>query len=458
MYKQLGSLLLIGSLLFATSCGSGGGSTSQNGNGGGSGSGNGNGTGSLQSVNHVIFTFQENRSFDHYFGQLNAYRTKNGLGADVDGLDKVNPQPASNPARDGSGPIAVYKMVSACTEDVSPAWNASHAQRNHDNPTVTSPSTMNGFAMTAGGFSLATSGIDVAGRRAMGYYDDSILPYYYFMATKYATSDRFFSPVMTKSEPNRMFGMAATSVGQIAVPGQTFNVKTIFGLLNDAGISWKVYTINPTGQTTLSYFQPFRNNNADKVVPIAQYYTDLEKGTLPAVAFIERGSGLDEHPNANVQTGAKLMAKIINSFIKSQYYKDSIFILSYDEGGGLYDHVGPFQTVNPDGIPPQPTANNPNSFGDNLDWTGFRVPLIVISPFAKPGFVSHTKMDFTAILKLIETRWKLPNLTARDAAQPDMTEFFDFVNVPMATPPTNIPNQPGPGDPGAAPCYRDRLP
>lgn len=454
MVKRLGSQFLSVCLLIATtSCGSGGGSTSSGNGGGGGGTGGGTGgagTGTLQDVKHIIYTFQENRSFDHYFGQLNAYRMSRGLGADVDGLDKVtNP---SNPGRD-EVPIPSFKMVSACTEDVSPAWNASHAQRNHENPDISSTSLMDGFAKTAGGFSINTGGLDVNGVRAMGFYDQDILPFYYYMATQFATSDRFFTPVMTKSEPNRMYGFAATSVGQIVLPSQNFDVKTIFSLLQDKNISWKIYTISPNRTTIFNFFQPFAKNNQDKIVTLDQYFTDVKNGTLPSVAFIEAGAGLDEHPLANVQKGAKQMADIINALINSSSWKSSAFIMAYDEGGGLYDHVGPLTTVNPDGIPVQLTANNPNTFSDNFTRSGFRVPLMVISPFAKKNYVSHTSMDFTAILKFIEKRWGLPNLTARDAAQPDMSEFFDFANPPWMTPPTDIPAQPT-----SAPCYYDRLP
>jgi phospholipase C len=457
MVKRLGSLFLSFSLLIATtSCGTGGGSTSSGngGNGGGSGGGTA-GDGTINSLQHIIYTFQENRSFDHYFGKLNAYRATKGLGSDVDGLDKVtNP---SNPGRDGV-PINSFKMVSACTEDVSPAWNSSHAQRNHNNPDISSPSTMDGFAQTAGGFSINTAGLDVNGARAMGYYEQDTLPYYYYMATTFATSDRFFSPVMTKSEPNRMYGFAATSVGQIAVPQQSFDVKTIFSLLQDKNVTWKIYTISPNRTTIFNFFKPFSTNNQDKIVTIDQYFTDVKNGTLPSVAFIEAGAGLDEHPLANVQNGAKKMSQIINALINSSSWKSSAFIMGYDEGGGLYDHVAPLETVNPDGVPVQLTLKNQNTFSDNFTRSGFRVPLLVISPFAKKGFVSHTPMDFTAILKFIEKRWSLPTLTARDAAQPDMSEFFDFANPPWVTPPTDIPTQPAPGDPGAAPCYRNRLP
>jgi len=127
--------------------------------------------------------------------------------------------------------------------------------------------------------------------------------------------------------------------------------------------------------------------------------------------------------------------------MSSVSWKDSVFILTYDEAGGLYDHVPPMATVSPDGLPPsdlQPGDVCTTGGGANCDFTstGFRLPLLVISPFTRKNFVSHTPADYTAILKLIETRFQLPSLTRRDAAQMDMTEFFDFQNVPWATPPS----------------------
>ena len=131
----------------------------------------------------------------------------------------------------------------------------------------------------------------------------------------------------------------------------------------------------------------------------------------------------------------------------SPSWKDSVFILSYDEAGGFYDHVPPRPATPPDSIEyPIDLQTGPNGsdicYGNSSDpvcgffFTGYRVPLIVVSPFSKKNYVSHTVMDYTAILKLIETRFGLPSLTSRDAAQPDMTKFFDFVKVPWSTPPT----------------------
>jgi phospholipase C len=143
--------------------------------------------------------------------------------------------------------------------------------------------------------------------------------------------------------------------------------------------------------------------------------------------------------------------------MSSSYWKDSAFILTYDEAGGIYDHAAPRRTVSPDGIKPADLQAGDictTTTGPPCDfiYTGYRVPLIVISPFAKKNYVSHTKADFTAILKLIETRFGLTPLTKRDAAQMDMTEFFDFTNPPWLTPPSP------PAQNTNDPCYLNSLP
>lgn len=163
--------------------------------------------------------------------------------------------------------------------------------------------------------------------------------------------------------------------------------------------------------------------------------------------------------SGNVQVGSKYVSGIINALMASPSWKNSVFILSFDEGGSFYDHVPPQPTISPDGIPPQDlragdvcTSSGQNSAICDFKYTGFRVPLVVISPFTRRNYASHTVADYTAILKFIETRFNLPSLTARDAAQIDMTEFFDFAGAPSMTPPTP------PAQPTNHPCYLDHLP
>jgi phospholipase C len=214
------------------------------------------------------------------------------------------------------------------------------------------------------------------------------------------------------------------------------------------------------------------------IAPLTQYYTDVANGTLASFSFIESGSINDEHPGSgqSVLYGQSEVAKVVNAFMTSASWSDSVFFFSYDEGGGPYDHVPPVPghsndytdksmlpipdiksiTVNPDQYFPCVPSTLPatqhcdlhgnypgthpgdaatvNGFAAQI---GFRVPNFVISPFTRRHYVSHIPMDHTAIMKFVEDRF-IGNgkyLTNRDAAQPNLLDFFDFNNVPWATPP-----------------------
>jgi phospholipase C len=169
----------------------------------------------LKSVNHIIFMLQENRSFDHYFGMLNEYRKTQGLPQDVD----VTPSDASQVAYDKSATFSPFHVLSMCVEDMSPYWNESHNAWNRSDHTSPVPG-MDGFADAAGGDSRVAGGFDINGQRVMGYYTDQDLPYYYFMATQFAMSDRWFSPVMTNTPANRLYSMAPPQQDSCPSPSQ----------------------------------------------------------------------------------------------------------------------------------------------------------------------------------------------------------------------------------------------
>jgi phospholipase C len=467
----------------------------------------------VAALNHIVFLAQENRSMDHYFGQLRQYWAQNGYpDQSFDGLPQFNPTTGSAPLNgpapsltgcdpavpspnqctfDGNSPlITSYHLITQCIENPSPAWNEGHVDWNYNDPVGQFPAQNNGFVITAANDARQNDPTfyDTDGIRAMGYYDGGDLNYYYFMASKFATSDRWFNPAMTRTEPNREYLIAATSQGY-AYPigtdsGDTalLTATTIFQELQNAGITWRLY-VNPQGSTctgppydpacllTLSYVRNFQwgqtipTSYPNNIAPISQYFTDLQNGTLPQVAQIEPATdaGLDEHPSvtdsqpSNIQSGAAYVATLINGLMTSSSWNDSVFILTYDEDGGTYDHVAPQPAVSPDGIKPADLMPNDictTTTGPLCDfvYTGYRVPLIVISPYARQNYVSHTVADTTAILKLIETRFNLPALNKRDAAQIDMTDFFDFANPPWMTPPSP-PNQ---NTSGA--CYLNMLP
>jgi phospholipase C len=280
--------------------------------------------------------------------------------------------------------------------------------------------------------------------------------------------------------------------------------KTIFQLLDEHAISWKIYYshTDPNGSpsTTFKYFG-YSGKYISKtatggivvdsthIAPISQYFTDLQNKTLPAFAYIETNfGGSDEHPGSgqSILIGQQQVAKIINALMASSSWADSVFFLSFDEAGGPYEHVPPVPghtnqntsssltpvegdirpiAVNPDGFLPCPPATagvytnhcdlrpgNPGTHAADAAkqsgfaaQLGFRVPNFIVSPFTRRHYVGHTAMDHTAVLRFLELRFNLPALTARDAAQPHLQDFFDFTGKPWATPPTGIPVPPGVG-------------
>ena len=535
--------------------------------------------GSVNSINHVIFMLQENHAFDNYFGMLNPYRKSNGFEIgddgvpyDVDGIeDKINGQPydavnkngqiiTNNDQQSPRGAHTLFKFKSTCVDDMSSAWRESFGDVALGDTSTTRTIRMNGFASNADGFANAkcpggvgpcTGYTDVTGDRAMGYYDQGFLNYYYYTASQFALSDRWFSPVASKSIPNRIATFTGgTTQGLTQDPSgddhlNQLKIKNIFQELDQAkpAVSWKVYYTVNNGEcdpedckktvsggalfpaTTFSYltwsFQYLYANptpgdptgckapaspssaigdtsntfciNLNKIAPINDptygYFADLKNGTLPSFSFIESGSGLnDEHPGygQSILAGQAQVARIVNALMTSTSWKDSVFFFGYDEGGGPYDHVPPvpghtndFTTASmaanyPDDVTPisvSPDSFNPcvpaapgdahcdlksgwpgsnstdvaycapgtycahNGFGAQL---GFRVPNMVVSPFVRKHYVSHVPMDHTAVIKFVENRFLGPSvsLTPRDAAQPDLLDFFDFSNVPWATPPT----------------------
>lgn len=501
---------------------------------------------------------------DHYFGALPQYWANDGYvhykNQPFDGLAQFptaspaiappsnpgcNPaDPYSPPATlsgpyqdcvyDAAAPVAAYHLQTMCVENPSPSWNESHVSMNYNDPTLnqTGVAKLDGFVWTTAHDSrspiqlqngtVTSQFMDTNGVRVMGYYDGDDLNYYYFMASNFATSDRWFSPVMSRTNPNREYLISATSYG-FAYPNGTNSADNlqipspiIFEELQNAGISWKVYIYpDPQAHTygtlqcaandtrpqclyQISYLHNFTYGQtiindptlSQNIVPISQFYTDAHNGTLPQVAQIEPASakGLDEHaadydptpqkpiPCCSVQAGAAYVKTLIDAVMgtpanPSPSWKDSVFILTYDEFGGFYDHVSP-QTGTQFPVPDSfsspvdlfqgpPPAGNPGpdvcvSVGGptcQFQYTGYRVPLIVVSPFTKQNYVSHAVADYTAILKLIEERYSVNPLTARDAAQIDMgSEFLDFVNEPWKTPPLPPPQI------TTGTCYLDHLP
>ena len=498
----------------------------------------------VTAINHVIFMMQENRSFDSYFGMLNPYRKANNLNIgddgkeyDVDGIDDKLTKIVN--VDDEGDKFSLFKLTSTCIDDDTSAWLESFGDVKRFDRSATRQISMDGFVHNSEGYAKfeaqknPSAFTDLQGKRAMGFYDQGFLNYYYFMASDFALSDRWFSPVASKTALNRIATFSGgTTQGDVHDPLNDdkfpqLTYETIFQELSQANVSWKIYysvtddlcpvgsddcthSSNPLPATTFldfNYSSNFLVGNpnhgacpsnmqpsstvGDKtnsfcidtshIAPITQYFKDVAAGTLPSFAFIEPGFGNnDEHPGQlqPITAGQHQVSTIINALMQSPSWADSVFFFSFDEGGGPFDHVPPVPNhtndftdanlgvttdissiaVNPDQFLPCPaqagnihcdlTSSDPGfnptdvaaqqGFAAQL---GFRVPNMIISPFVRKHYVSHTPMDHTAIIKFVESRFigSSAHLTNRDAAQPDLLEFFDFVNVPWKIPPTGIP-------------------
>jgi phospholipase C len=247
------------------------------------------------------------------------------------------------------------------------------------------------------------------GHYVMSYYTRRELPFYYFLADTYAISDRYFAPMIGPTDPNRDFMYAATSNGITTGGSEMKGVRTIYDALDDHHVSWGVYSSAAPRQRNLGWTRSHKNVHDEH-----DFFDALEDDKLPSVVFIDPGLNEDEHPPHDVQLGEKFGKKIYDAVTRSNAWKDTALFYTYDEAGGIADHV------------PPPAACAPSAQLPSFDRLGVRVPVTLVSPYAKRGFVSHETHSHTSILRFIELVNDVPALTARDANADAMLDMFDF--------------------------------
>jgi phospholipase C len=383
-------------------------------------------------IDTIVVMMQENRSFDHYLGQLHFEGQPHAL-AEPAGTSNPDPTSPTGP------PIVAFHQTRYCeVADLDHSWNGTHRE-------------WDGGAMD--GFTAANvfTPDDPTGSRTMGFYESTDLPFYYALFSTFAMGDRYFSSALTQTFPNRFYLLAGTSFGHIrndfpsddgtinGVPEPTeFSQPTIFELLDNTGVSWKIYFSEEAFALLFAYVRMHPEKQAD----IQQYFTDAQVGALPQVVFIDplfnltgqepKNTENDEHPPANIQVGEEFASRVVNALIASPQWASSALFFTYDEHGGFFDHVPPPPACTPDSIPPNlQTGDDPGTF----DRYGIRVPVVVVSPFARPHYVSHRVYDHTSILRFIETRFDLPALTRRDANADPMLRLFKFRRPRLLNPP-----------------------
>jgi phospholipase C len=398
------------------------------------------GTDTMPQIEHILVLMMENHSYDNHLGMLGRSpgQTPRGDGFTIgsNGLPT-----ATNPYADGSIQHA-FHMPTDCQLQAKPSqeWQASHEQ--YDGGTcqgfVTSPS----------------------GPVAMGYWTETDLPFYYSLASTFPVADRWFCSLLGQTYPNRRYLIAATSMGMVDdVTSELSTLPTngtIFDRLDHYGISWRDYYHTITSSPTTAVYLSDPANKSANVVSIDNFFTDAAAGTLPGFAIIDPNfiSGSEENPQ-DIAHGEAFVAQVVNAVMSSPNWPSTLLVWNFDEHGGYYDHVPPPAAIPPDAIAPLVLAGE-SSYNGFAQY-GFRVPAVVISPFAKPNFVSSVVHDHTSILAMVERKWNLPALTYRDANANDLSDLVDlstapsFPEPPLLAAPASFPQACSTTGPGTIP-------
>ncbi len=379
-------------------------------------------------IKHVIVIMQENRSFDHYLGRLVAqnYYKKGDFTEGGEGFshnDELDAPPDGWSNADSDGTLVVPHPDNEYCYGVNHSWGDMHDDYND------------------GKLDHFVTNNNPNGQRAFFYQDDTVIPFYYALASTFSVGDRYFASVMSSTWPNRLFAMAATSFGVgdnsfVTLDTLDKPVAQIFSLLEKGGHSWKDYTDGPH---QVSFFAKFGWSPA----AIAHYgnircdlLADIKNDTLPDVSYVmgdEIDQTSDEGPSALPGIGGQLVEGVVRQLFTSPSWKDTVVFINYDENGGTADHVRPADACPPDDFEPH-DENNAKLPGD-FKQTGFRVPFIVVSPYSKAHYASHTVFDHASVVRFIEAKFGLPAMTGRDANANIPLDMFDFKNPPFLTPP-----------------------
>jgi phospholipase C len=371
------------------------------------------GTPSMPQIKHVVVLMMENHSFDNILGMV-PFQTPGRAG--VDGLTTKRGRIAnSNPGPRGR--VLAQRASSPCQLAGEPTqtWNASHVSyaRGHNN-----------------GFVIAS------GPSAMWFWDKRDLPFTYSLARQFPIGQRYFSSTLCQTYPNRRFLFSGTASGLISTDlAKTNQIHaangTIWDRLDAHHIDYAVYYQNlPSWAIIPGLVTAARGQRQHK---FDQFFPDAAAGRLPAFTFLDPNySTTSEEDPQDVQVGEQFLARVVRALTRAPTWKNTALFITYDEHGGYYDHVPPPPAIKPDNIAP---ILGPGDIRGSYDRYGFRVPLIVVSPWARPGYVSNVVQDHTSITAFIERKWNLPAMTFRDANAQPMTDYFDFSRPAFAKPP-----------------------
>jgi phospholipase C len=452
------------------------------------------GTDLLPQIKHIVVLMMENHSYDNYLGMLKGRGDGFPLGADGE------PE-ASNRNADGE-PIRAHHLTSTVQRPHVPSqsWHATHHQWDDGKNDGFVTSTQ--VVVPAAGDVDRAACEGAASAVGMGYWTEDDLPFYYGLARTFPVADRWFSSCLGPTFPNRRFLIAGTAHGLIDdAPSDLLDYPpagTIFDLLDRHGISWANYHPVAAGQSKLRRYArherrmirrrllaagrsfPSVNRGVKKdlqftadIFPIGirrylrhvhstdQFFADADNGTLPAFSIVDPDfEDYSEENPQDISKGESFAAEVINHCLHGPGWPGTLLIWVYDEHGGYYDHVPPPPAVPPDDVEGRSVTGTPSRLqsalrmafpkmvraADNLDAGprrydryGFRVPAVLVSPYARPDYVCREVLDHTSVLKLVEQKWNLPPLTARDAAAASPLGALDLTGPPAFLEPPSLP-------------------
>jgi phospholipase C len=410
------------------------------------------GVGGFHDIEHIVLLMQENRSFDHYFGTLSGVR----------GFDDASPAFRQYGFAPGVGetetgylnPFRLHTthgttLDGVAINDPTHDWAPQHQAWN------------NGRMDRWVAAHIAANGPN-NGPATMGYYTRQDIPVHYALADAFTICDHYFCSVMGPTDPNRLFWISGSidPEGRDGGPllytptddpgAPTYTWTTYPEVLEEAGISWKLYqdqTIELLSRRFLSgmleRFKTFQDESsplhAKGVAPKypSDFRHDVENGTLPAVSWVIPSLLTCEHPALPAAFGAIGIMQVLDILTANPaVWEKTALIVSYDENGGLFDHVAP--PVAPPGTPgeyitaPLGGVHEADGIAGPVG-LGFRVPCLVISPYSRGGLVSSDVFDHTSQLRLVERRFgaPVPNVSAwRRHTVGDLTSAFDFAGGP----------------------------
>ena len=413
------------------------------------------GTDTLPEIEHIVVLMMENHSYDNFFGLLSR---GDGFTLGANGLPT-----ATNPYGDGRIQHA-FRMPMTCQLPARPSqeWTASH--NSFDN------GKLDGFVSTP----IAYGNTNLVGGAAMGYWAPQDIPFTTSLAEAFPIGDRWFCSMLGQTHPNRRYLIAATSAGMvddISLSTSSPSVEmaqqdallatpangTIFDRLSAFRISWCDYNASyPTGTTAELFPVDDAALTALNEKPVSSFFTDCAANALPAFSLLDPNFGTQSQENPqDISTGEVFMAQVVQAIgANESLWSKTMLVITYDEHGGYYDHVPPPVALAPDAI--LPVVQPGQSIYDGFCRYGFRVPAVVVSPYAKPAGLTSVVHDHTSILAMVERKWNLPAMTFRDANANDLTDFLDMTALAKGRP--TIPTMPTLAAPGVSHCPSPQPP